>query len=138
MLATLRVAAGGSEPPIPFAARQGQGRARSGRESRPARRTGKHRFGPRRLDDIVAPGCGLAEPYATAPPGLRASMAGGTWQHQALASHTLRSRTIALRIVSSFRMQAVRASLTGRPASRRRKYIRRMTGLTRAATNAAM
>src|SRR3954452_21412804 len=67
MLATLRVAAGGSAPPIPFAARQGQGRARSGRGSRPARRTGKHRFGPRRLDDIVAPSCALAEPYATAP-----------------------------------------------------------------------
>jgi hypothetical protein len=54
MLAALRVAAGGSAPPIPSAARQGQGRARSGRESRPACRTGKQGFGQERLDDIAA------------------------------------------------------------------------------------
>jgi hypothetical protein len=54
MLAALRVAAGGSAPPIPSAARQGQGRARSGRESRSACRTGKQGLGQGCLDDIAA------------------------------------------------------------------------------------
>src|SRR4051812_44498933 len=53
MLAALRVAAGGSAPPIPFAARQGPSTARSGRESRPACRTGKQGLGQGRLDDIA-------------------------------------------------------------------------------------
>src|SRR3954469_1048984 len=52
MLAALRVAAGGSAPPIPSAARQGQGTARSGRESRPACRTGKQGL-EGRLDDLA-------------------------------------------------------------------------------------
>jgi hypothetical protein len=53
MLAALRVAAGGSAPPIPSAARQGSGTARSGRESRPACRTGKQGLGQGCLDDIA-------------------------------------------------------------------------------------
>src|SRR3954464_9229190 len=108
MLAALRVAGGSSAPPISFAARQGHGRARSGRESRPARRTGKQDLDKGAWTPSLHSDCGLAAPYTTALPGLQASATGGTWHHQAFASHALRSRTIALRIVSSFRMQAVR------------------------------
>ena len=50
----LRVAAGGSAPPISFVARRGLGTARSGRESRLSDRTGKQDLRCRRLDDSVA------------------------------------------------------------------------------------
>src|SRR3954467_14994159 len=45
MLAALRVAAGGCAPPITSTARRGRARARSGRESRFASRTGKRGLG---------------------------------------------------------------------------------------------
>ena len=137
MLAALRVAAGGSAPPIPSAARQGQRTARSGRESRPARRTGKQGLGQGRLDDIATRRLRFGRVIRNSASRF-ARVDSGRTHHQALASHAFRSRRIALRIVSIFRMQAVKATLAGRPASRRRAYMRRMTGLTRAATSAAM
>src|SRR3954470_13121667 len=51
----LRVAPGGSAPPIPCVARRGVGVARSGRESRCADRTGK-RMSDRRLDQCITLG----------------------------------------------------------------------------------
>jgi hypothetical protein len=48
------------------------------------------------------------------------------------------SRFIALRIVSSFRMQATRATMGTLPAWVRRSYIDAMTGLKRLAMEAAM
>ena len=50
----LRVAPGGSAPPIPYVARRGLGVARSGRESRLADRTGKLDLRGCRADDNVA------------------------------------------------------------------------------------
>src|SRR3954447_25395619 len=50
----LRVAPGGSAPPISFVALRGLGAARSGRESRLTDRTGKLDLGGRRPDDAVA------------------------------------------------------------------------------------
>ena len=53
MLALLRVAVGGCAPPIPSVARQGEGIVGSGRESRPADRTGKRQW-RRRMPHGVA------------------------------------------------------------------------------------
>jgi hypothetical protein len=58
----LRVAPGGSAPPIPSVARRGSGGARSGRESRLADRTGKRVLRYRRPDKQVPdrpPGGGI-------------------------------------------------------------------------------